>query len=282
VRPGRTAHRQRAFQNIKDIILSSECLTTIDHDNMAGRKIFVTCDASNRRTGACLSFGETWETACPVAWDSVQLLTAERNYPTHEKEMLAIVRALKKFRADLLGTHFTVCTDHRTLECFKGQRDLSRRQARWQEFLAEYDFDIRYVKGGENTVVDALSRMPVNGNDEVGLTAATMAVLVDTQLSNDIRAGYETDAFCQRILKNRDSFPAIKVVDGLIYIGSRLVVPRVGSIREQLFQMAHDALGHFGADKTYATLQSAYYWPRMRTELEGAYIPGCDECQQAT
>jgi len=119
---------------------------------MDGRRIFVTCDASERRTGACLSFGETWETARPVAWDSAQLSQAEKNYPTHEKEMLAIVRALKKFRADLLGTSFTVYTDHRTLECFQGQRDPSRRQARWQEFLAEYDFTIEYVKGEENTV----------------------------------------------------------------------------------------------------------------------------------
>jgi len=62
-------------------------------------------------------------------------------YPTHEKEMLVIVRALRRFRADLLGTHFTVYTDHRTLECFQGQRGLSRQ-----------------VKGEENTVADVLSQ----------------------------------------------------------------------------------------------------------------------------
>ena len=90
--PGWSKDHQAAFQHIKDIVLSAECLTTIDHDNMDGRKIFVTCDASDRRTGACLSFGETWETTRPVAWDSVQLSVAEWNYPTHEKEMLAIVR----------------------------------------------------------------------------------------------------------------------------------------------------------------------------------------------
>ena len=109
---GWMATHQAAFQNIKDIVLSTECLTTIDHDGMDGWKIFVTCDASDWRTGACLSFGETWETARPVAWDSVQLLQAEKNYLTHKKEMLAIVQALKKFRADLLGTHFTIYTDH--------------------------------------------------------------------------------------------------------------------------------------------------------------------------
>ena len=278
--PGWTTEHQAAFQNIKNIVLSSECLTTIDHDGMDGREIFVTCDASDRRTGACLSFGETWETARPVAWDSVQLSQAEKNYPTHEKEMLAIVRALKKFRADLLGTRFTIYTDHRTLECFQGQRDLSRRQARWQEFLAEYDFKIVYVKGGDNTVADALSRMPEEGEGTFGTTAAVLNVSADPKISEDIRVGYSSDAFCQRILNNLESFPAIKVVDGLIYIGSRLVVPRVGTIREDLFRAAHDSLGHFGAEKSYANLRSAYYWPRMRTELEEAYVPGCDACQR--
>ena len=278
--PGWASQHQRAFENIKDIVLSRECLTTIDHDNMDGRQIFVTCDASDRRTGACLSFGKTWETARPVAWDSVQLSAAEKNYPTHEKEMLAIVRALKRFRADLLGTRFTIYTDHRTLECFQGQRDLSRRQARWQEFLAEYDFSIEYVKGERNTVADALSRMPEGGEEGSDVVATILTISTDSKISEDIRVGYQSDPFCQRIMKNLGSVPGTKIVDGLIYIGSRLVVPRVGTIREDLFQMAHDSLGHFGAEKSYANLRSAYYWPKMRTELEGAYVPGCDACQR--
>ena len=278
--PGWSIGHQVAFQNIKNVVLSSECLTTIDHDNMGDRKIFVTCDASDRRTGACLSFGETWESARPVAWDSVQLSEAEKNYPTHEKEMLAIVRALKRFRADLLGTHFTVYTDHRTLECFQSQRDMSRRQARWQELLAEYDFKVVYVKGGENTVADALSRMPEEGEETFKTVAAVLTVSSDPKISETIRSGYKDDPFCQKILANLDSFPAVKVIDGLVYIGSRLVIPRVGTIREDLFRMAHDNLGHFGAEKSYANLRTAYYWPRMRAELEGAYIPGCDSCQR--
>jgi hypothetical protein len=55
---------------------------------------------------------------------------AELNYPVHEKELLAIIRALKKWRTDLIGVPFTVFTDHKTLENFHNQRELSRRQAR--------------------------------------------------------------------------------------------------------------------------------------------------------
>ena len=89
--PGWAVQHHWVFQNIKNVVLGSECLMTIDHNNMGNQKIFVTCNASNRWTGACLSFRETWETVRLVVWDSVQLLMAEQNYPTHEKEMLAIV-----------------------------------------------------------------------------------------------------------------------------------------------------------------------------------------------
>ena len=88
-----------------------------------------------------------WESARPVAFDSMQLKGAEKNYPVHEKELLAIIRALKKWRSDLLGTQFLVYTDHRTLEIFNTQKDLSRRQLQWQEFLSQYDMSITYIHG---------------------------------------------------------------------------------------------------------------------------------------
>ena len=73
------------FQSIKQLVCSAECLTIIDHSNPGNNKNFVTCDASDWRTSAKLSFGPTWETARPVAFDSTQLSSAERSYPLHEK-----------------------------------------------------------------------------------------------------------------------------------------------------------------------------------------------------
>ncbi|TFY77464.1 hypothetical protein EWM64_g6549 [Hericium alpestre] len=84
------------FEAIKQLVISCECLTVIDHDNPGNNQIFVTCDASDRRTGACLSFGPTWETARPIAFDSMQLTAAQQNYPVHEKELLTIVRMLDR------------------------------------------------------------------------------------------------------------------------------------------------------------------------------------------
>ena len=116
---------QFAFEAIKALVVSSDCLTVIDHENPGENKIFVTCDASNWCTGAVLSFGPTWETACPVTYDSMQLKAAEKNYPIHKKELLAIVRALKKWRSDLLGSPIYVYTNHKTLKNFDTQKDLS-------------------------------------------------------------------------------------------------------------------------------------------------------------
>ena len=97
---------------------STECLTTFDYDDPE-KKIFLTTDTSNRHIGAVLSFGKTWESACPVAYDSYQLNAAEKNYSTHELELLAIIKALKKWCTSLLGTHFEIYTDHQTLEFFQ-------------------------------------------------------------------------------------------------------------------------------------------------------------------
>ncbi len=160
--PPWTTEHQLAFDGIKELVSSRECLTVIDHVTSGDNKIFVTTDASDFCTGAVLSWGPTWETARPVAFDSVPLTGAQLNYPVHEKELLAIIRALNKWRSDLLGSNFTVFTDHRTLENFDRQRDLSHRQVRWMELMSQYDFTINYIRSEDNTVADALSRLPVD------------------------------------------------------------------------------------------------------------------------
>src|SRR6202522_1105084 len=151
---------QNAFEKIKQIVLSREYLTVVDHSKLDSNNIFVTTDASDHCTGAVLSFGPTWETARPVAFDSSTLKDAEENYPVHEKELLAVIRAIKKWRYKLIGTPFFVYTDHKTLLNFGTQKDLSRRQARWMEYLSVYDCKFVYVRGEDNTMADALSRYP--------------------------------------------------------------------------------------------------------------------------
>lgn len=127
--PNWSPEHQDAFLKIKDIVISRECLTVIDHTKLDKNKIFLTADASDRSTGAVLSFGPTWDTPRPVAFDVRSLKDAELNYPTHEKELLAILHGIRKWKVDLLGSPFLVYTDHKTLLNFHTQRDMSRRQA---------------------------------------------------------------------------------------------------------------------------------------------------------
>jgi RNase H-like domain found in reverse transcriptase len=112
---------QYMFEVIKCLVVSRDCLTTIDHKTLGDNKIFVTCNASKRWTRAMLTFGQTWETACLVVFESQQLNNAERNYPVHKQEMLLIMRAMKKWRVDLLGSHVNIFTDHKTLQNFDYQ-----------------------------------------------------------------------------------------------------------------------------------------------------------------
>lgn len=156
--PAWTIEHQAAFDAIKKLVTSADCLTFIDHENPGENKIFVTTDASNIATGAVLSYGPSWESARPVAFDSKSLNPAEKCYPVHDKEMLAIVWALKRWCSDLLGMPFFIYTDHKTLEFFNTQKEILQRQARWMELLCQYDSRIVYVKGDENVAADALSR----------------------------------------------------------------------------------------------------------------------------
>src|ERR1700727_3186562 len=76
--PTWTVEHQCAFEAIKDLVVSQECLTTIDHAQLGKNQVFVTCDASDWRTGTTLSVGPSWELTCPVAFDSMQLKGPEK------------------------------------------------------------------------------------------------------------------------------------------------------------------------------------------------------------
>ena len=86
-------------------------------------------------TGAILSFGPTWETAQPVAYDSMQFKAAEKNYLIHEKELLGIIQVLKKWWTDLLGSPIYVYTDHKTLENFDTQKTFHATNSTGRSFF---------------------------------------------------------------------------------------------------------------------------------------------------
>lgn len=67
------------------------------------------------------------------------------------------MQAVEKWRVDLLGTHINIFMDHKTMQNFDGQQDLSLQQVRWMEYLSQYEYTITYIKGEDNMVANALS-----------------------------------------------------------------------------------------------------------------------------
>lgn len=123
-----------------------------------------------------------------------------------KKDFLAIIRALAKWHMDLLGNRFEIWTDHKTLEHFDNQKDLSCRQARWMEFLSQYDASIYYLPGENNCIADALSRLPENDIQSISsifapsnATHTSSKFKIDNILLDEIKKGYATNPFIQKL-----------------------------------------------------------------------------------
>ena len=96
-----------------------------------------------------------------VAYTSRQWKPHEKNYPTHDLELAAIVFALKIWRHYLYGEKCFIYTNHKSIKYFPSQRELNLRQRRWMELIKDYDCVIDYHYGKANVVADALSRKSV-------------------------------------------------------------------------------------------------------------------------
>ena len=101
--------------------------------------------------------GKDWDTCRPAGFLLKKFTSAQHNYHTHEHETLAVLEALMKWEDKLLGRKFTVVTDHKGLEYFKTQLNLSPRQTRWWEYLSCFNYDTIQVDGTQNQVVGSLS-----------------------------------------------------------------------------------------------------------------------------
>ena len=113
----------------------------------------VECDASEEEIGALLIQNHHL-----IAFERRKLKYYEHHYSIYDKEMLAILHALTKFRQYLVGSRFKIKTDHNSVKYFLEQKELNDRQQKWASKVHEYDFEIEHVKGINNVVAYALSR----------------------------------------------------------------------------------------------------------------------------
>ena len=143
---------QRSFDKLKAFLTEAPVLT----QPTCGREYVIFSDASLNGLGCVLM-----QEGKVVAYASRQLKPHEKNYPTHDLELAAIVFALKIWRHYLYGEKCFIYTDHKSLKYLPLQRELNLRQRRWTELIKDYDCVIDYHSGKANVVADALSRKSI-------------------------------------------------------------------------------------------------------------------------
>jgi hypothetical protein len=218
-----------------------------------------------------------------VAYSSRQLKIHERNYPTHDLELVAVVYALKTWRHYLYGQKCDVYMDHKSLKYIFTQPELNMRHRRWLELIKDYEMEIHYHLGKANVVAYALSRksqvnmmvarpMPYELAKEfdrlsLGFLNSTQGVTVDLEptLERDIKDGQKNDEKINEIGQ--------LILDGIgkdfqedtedaVWFKDRLCVPDIKSIRELILKEAHETAYSIqpGSEKMYQDLKKRFWW----------------------
>lgn len=221
----------------------------------------------------------------PIAYASRSLTAAEKNYSTTERECLAVIWAISKFRPYLFGRPFTVVTDHHSLCWLANVKDPSGRLARWALRLQEYDINIEYKSGRKHSDADSLSRKPLpeapaDSIEEIPFLTALMDYkkeqLKDKKLKSIIKA-----------LKSGQQYQSYQLRNNVLYkrnydpLGQQwlLVIPK--HLRGDILKSLHDAptAGHLGFAKTYDKIRRKYYWPGLYGSIR-RYVAHCRDCQR--
>ena len=289
---------QDAFEKIKQIITDNVMLSFPDFN----KPFEIHTDASDYQLGSVIMQDQK-----PIAFYSRKLNAAQRNYTTGEREMLSIVETLRAYRNILLGHEIIIFTDHKNLVNDRTRHESSRIQ-RWIWLLEEFGPKFKYLKGEENPVADALSRLNTKEPSPNGYeNPATCFATLDSNFNNPFREEYEehlaenvfsgddleeiiyplsaqTIKEAQRkdreLLKKLKSKPEYSdtVLEGtdLITYRDRIYIPQ--SLRPKIVEWYHTMLGHPGTKRTAATIAQHLIWPGLHNDVD-TYIMSCNACQ---
>ncbi|GJR93397.1 ty3-gypsy retrotransposon protein [Tanacetum coccineum] len=231
--------------------------------------IVVEVDASGFGIGAVL-----FQNKRAIAYFSQVLGPRSRLKSVYERELMAIVLAIHKWRPYLLGKKFIVRTDQRSLKYLLEQWLVSEEHQRWLSKLVGYDFEIQYRPRIENRVVDALSRR----GEDPKLAALSIPWVIDwEELVREITRDPRLSTIRGQLTKG-ESAPHGYSMDGqrLLYKG-RLVIPRYSPWIPKLFHEFYNSVvgGHSGALKTQRRMAKEVYWVGMKKDIE-KLVAECD------
>jgi hypothetical protein len=141
--------QQKAFEELKMKLTTAPVLALLDF----GKTFEIECDASGIGIGGVLM-----QERRPIAYFSEKLSGPTLNYLVYNKELYALVRSLETWQHYLFHKEFVIHSDHESLKHLKGQLKLNRMHAKWCEFIETFPYIVKYKKGKDNVVADALSR----------------------------------------------------------------------------------------------------------------------------
>ena len=276
--------RQVEFESLKSALLTAPVLQLAD----VSKPFRVYTDASDFALGPVL-LQEVDQELLPVAYVSRKLTPAEMNYTITEKETLAVVFALGKWKLYLFK-HFNVFTDNQAALYLRSKSSLSKRESRWAEFLADFHFSTHHISGKDNSA-DHLSGQ-VN-DSELEMSNIESSIDLDPDFAKEIAEGHGNDPELSHIIKrlknsSRDVFQERYFGDErkqrLYLIESspvRLCVPR-GQVQLRLMQENHDCpfSGDPGRNRTLWNLSKHFYWPHIGRSVKD-FVKSCESCQRS-
>jgi len=159
------------------------------------------------------------------------------------------------------GPKSFIYSNHEALKYLKGQAKLNHCHAKWVEFIKTFSYIVKYKKGKDNVVADALSRKSVL------LNQLEVKVLGPKSLKDMYKNDHE---FSKPYNHCRDGkgWEKYHIHDGFLFRGNKLCVPN-SLVRLLLLQESHGGvlIGNFGQKKTYEFLQDHFYWPKMQRDI---------------
>ncbi|XP_045535217.1 uncharacterized protein LOC123720914 isoform X2 [Papilio machaon] len=280
--------QQRAFDVLKSKLTSAPILIQADYT----QPFLLRTDASNYALGAALLQGDN-NNEKPIEYASRLLTSAERNYSTTEREALAVVWAVEKFRGYIDGHLCIVKSDHQPLKWLLTLKSPSGRLIRWALKLQAFDLKIEYSPGKVNTLADTLSRPTCNGINE----CEVCSVIVDLPqaLPSQLRAEQLEDPEVAKIIQDLESTDELTstrwlergyvLQRGVLYRydpdndseEAQMVVPI--SKREEILKSFHDSptAGHQGIERTLQRIREHFFFIGMRRYVT-EYLKNCVDC----